>query len=165
VIKVGPNRSGTEKGFTLMEALVALTIFAIGTLMIVPTLFTWVQANSVSLQRDEAARMLESQVAHLAQMGPNQAPWTNVSNTAANFSQARTILDGMASSAMTDLGTAAGFATPLNRPSVGMTASVSYGVVGITDAGGNMLSRVMRLRIAWQGPAGNQLAEERLVQR
>ncbi|MFA9461837.1 type IV pilus modification PilV family protein [Thiohalorhabdus sp. Cl-TMA] len=158
-------RETGEGGFTLMEALVALTIFAIGTLMIVPTMFTWVRANSVSLQRDEAVRILQSQVAHLSQMSVDQAPWTDISNTASNYSQARDLLDGMSESALTDLGTASGFSTPVSTPSVGMTASVSYGVVGIVDAGGNTLSQVMRLRITWDGPAGSQLAEERLVER
>ncbi len=141
-----------------MEALVALTVFAIGTLMIVPTIFAWVQANNVSMQRDAAGRVLESRAADLSQMAPDVSPWTNQAGTADDSSQARGHLTAITASDLNDLGSVA-------RPDVGLNASVKYAVVGITDSGGNLLSRVMRLRVEWDGPGGNRLAEEQWLQR
>jgi len=165
VSEKGLARLTDGRGFTLIEALVAMAVFAIGSLMVIPTIFAWVQANNLSLQRDAAGRIMDSQSAGLSQMAPDQAPWTDIVNTAGNYQAARGILDSLTPSGLTDLGTAAGFATPVSRPSLGMTASVTYAVVGITDSGGNMLSRVMRLRVSWNGPAGSTHAEERLLQR
>lgn len=143
----------------------AMTIFAIGSLMIIPTIFAWVHANNLSMQRDGAGRIMESESAGLSQMAADQDPWTNTTNTAGNYDAARSTLAGISPSSLNDLGTAPGFSTPISRPSLGMTASVSYAVVGITDSGGNLLSRVMRLRVSWNGPDGSTYAEERLLQR
>ena len=156
---------GDRGGFTLMEALVALTVFALGTLMILPSMFAWTRANSVSMQRDEVVRMLGSESAYLQQMDQGRNPWTNTVNTAPNLSQALGVLNGLGTGALTDMGTAPDFTTPLQSQAVGVSASALYGVVAITDSGGNVLSRVMRLQLQWQGPAGRPLSKETIIQR
>jgi type II secretory pathway pseudopilin PulG len=148
-----------------MEALVAMVVFAVGVLMLLPSMFAWTRANTVSMQRDEIVRMMESEAAYLQQMGGGQLPWTNNINTAPNYSQALNTLDGLGTGALTDLGTAPGFNTPLISQNAGVTASALYAVVAITDSGGNVVSNVMRLQFQWQGPTGRTLSNQTIIQR
>lgn len=156
----------SSSGFTLIEALIAMTLFAIGALMLVPTMFAWVEANNLSMQKDEMSRILDSHRGTIRYMDWDHAVWdTTVSpSTAEGFSSARNILD---SASLNDLGSISGFQTSVELGDMGVTASVRYGVVAITDSDGNVFSKLMRLQGSWQGQgrAGNQRTEERLVQK
>jgi len=54
----GQNRG--ETGFTLIEAMIAMGLFAIGSLMLIPAVFTWTYANNIGKQRQRATEILEA---------------------------------------------------------------------------------------------------------
>jgi len=146
------------QGFTLIEALVAMTIFAIGTLMIVPSMFTWVRANAVSMQRDQAAQVLDGDADTLAAQSWDSTQWSNTNSTTNSLNDAiQNRLDNPAYNNWISY----------NASQVPYDAQtdVDYAVVGVTNSVGQEVSRVMKVRIQWNGPAGNQLQETRILQR
>lgn len=146
-----------SEGFTLIEALVAMTIFAIGTIMIVPTMFAWVRANTVSIQRDQAARILGRAADTLAQQGWSSSEWSTA-NTASSLNDA--IQSELDNPSYTNWVSYTASEVPYDAPT-----DVGYAVVGVNNSIGQEILRVMKLRIEWTGPIGNTLQETRLIQR
>ena len=135
-----------------------MTIFAIGAVMVVPTMFAWVRANAVSMQRDEAARILDREGSVLLQGAWSTAEWSGQVGTTGSLATAlETQLDGPAWSDWVTLGP--------SQTGLETTADVDYATVGITDGAGQQVARVMKLRIQWQGPASDTLQATRILQR
>jgi len=63
-------------GFTLIEVLIAMSLFAIAATMVVPTMFAWVQANQLSVQRDRARQALDRVGDEYLQMGWASSAWS-----------------------------------------------------------------------------------------
>lgn len=146
------------QGFTLIEALVAMTVFAIGSMMIVPSMFTWVRANAVSMQRDQAAQVLDREADTLAAQSWDSTEWSNTTSTTSSLNDA--IQNGLNNPAYTNWAAYNASQVPYDA-----ATNVGYAVVGVTNSVGQEVSRVMKVRIQWTGPAGNQLQETRLIQR
>lgn len=135
-----------------------MTIFAIGAVMVVPTMFAWVRANAVSMQRDEAARILDREGSVLLQRAWSTGEWSGQVGTTGSLATAlETQLDGPAWSDWVTLGP--------SQTGLETTADVDYATVGITDGAGQQVARVMKLRIQWQGPASDTLQATRILQR
>ncbi len=161
-----------QRGFTLIEALVALTIFSIGALMVVPALFSWVQANTVSMQRDAIQRILSQAADTLSENPWDSGAWDpaktatfgstyNACTQYQTFSRA--VEEGLSAECLSasDWETYKGY----SRPDLGLqNIAVDYAVLEVTDRLDNP-SRVMKLRMTWQGPAGRTYKEEQFVQR
>ncbi|HKJ88998.1 MAG TPA: type II secretion system protein [Gammaproteobacteria bacterium] len=152
------TRGPEERGFTLIEALIAMTIFAIGSVMVVPTIYAWMHANIVTRQRDQAGRILDRTADTLAQQGWSSAEWSTVSATTSSYPYA--------------LGTALKNPTYNNwvsySPSqVALTTSVNigYAVATITNDLNQPVSKIMKVRVQWTGPENNTLEETRIIQR
>lgn len=145
-------------GFTLIEVLIAMSLFAIAATMVVPTMFAWVQANQLNLQRDRARQALDRIGDGYRQAGWSSGAWTTA-HTASNYDAAvNTVLPGLADSAYSDHGS-------VSLADTGRTADVDYAVVAVIDEQNRPVSRIMRLRAQWPGPAGNTRSEDRLLQR
>lgn len=146
-----------ESGFTLIEALIAMTIFAIGAVMVVPTMYAWVRANTVSQQRDQAGRILDRAADTLAQQGWGSTEWSTGTTTSSFNYAVETLLDNPS---YTNWVSYTASQVPYGEPT-----DIGYAVVGITNSTGQPISRIMKVRIQWTGPAGNNLEQERIVQR
>jgi len=131
----------------------ALTIFAIGALMLVPSLFAWVNANHLSMQRDEVMRILTQAEDRLAYTTSGSV-WSTAQNYS-SFNQGMSNLDSVGYTQWNNF----------DRPQLGINVSVARAVVGVTDSAGNVYSRIMRLRGTWQGPSGATLSATRTLQR
>ncbi|MEF8793610.1 type II secretion system protein [Thiohalorhabdus sp.] len=155
----GTPGKGPEGGFTLIEAMVAMAVFAIGALMLVPTVATWMESNTGRMQQAEAARLLNAYEADISLRQWGDPVWgTTVGATANNESQARNLLQG---AVLQDInGVGGNYSSPRQINDLGMTASINYGVVQVNQ-GGSPVNRLMRLRVQWQGPNGDTLTQQR----
>lgn len=140
-------------GFTLIEALMALGIFAIGALMLLPSMYAWVDANAVSIQRDEAMRILAQAEDTLAYSSPG-----SVWSTEKDVDQFETALDELDNVSYDPWKT-------FSPQDMAVDYTVETAAVGVLDSAGNVTSRIMRLRTEWQGPTGGNLSATRIVQR
>lgn len=140
-------------GFTLVEALMAMGIFAIGAMMLLPAMYAWVDANAVSIQRDEAMRILAQSEDTLAHSSPGSV-WTTEKDVD-QFETALAELDNVSYSTWKTF-------TPQD---MGIDYTVETAAVGVLDSAGNIHSRVMRLRARWQDPTGGNLSATRTIQR
>lgn len=151
----GQNMTAPEgaRGFTLIEALLALTVFAIGAVMLLPAMYAWVDANSLSIQRDEAMRVL-AQAEDVLAYSSSGGEW-DTDRDVADFETALAELDNVTYSTWRTFSPA----------DMEINFTVQNAVVGVTDSGGNVKSRVMRLRANWDSPTGTNLSATRIVQR
>lgn len=145
-------------GFTLIEALVAMAVFAVGALMVVPTIFALSGSNTVSMQRDRAGSLLDSAAGTLAQKGWDTTEWSDTSATTSDFNNAvETQLDNPNYSSWASY-------TASEVP-FQSAADVGYYTVEIVNDVGQPVARVMKVRLQWNGPNGNQLQETRIIQK
>lgn len=135
-----------------------MTIFAIGSLMIVPSMFTWVRANAVSMQRDQAAQVLDGDADTLAAQSWDSTEWSNTSSTTSSLNDA--IQNQLNNPAYNNLVSYNASQVPYDAQT-----DVDFAVVGVTNSVGQEIARVMKVRVQWTGPAGNTLEETRLLQR
>ena len=145
-------------GFTLIEVLIAMSLFAIAATMVVPTMFAWVQANQLSLQRDRARQALDRIGDEYLQADWESGAWTTAHTASSYDAAVNTVLPGLSDSAYSDHGS-------VSLADTGRSADVDYAVVAVIDAQNRQVSRIMRLRAQWPGPAGNTRSEDRLLQR
>ncbi|MFP4560210.1 MAG: type II secretion system protein [Thiohalorhabdus sp.] len=143
---------GKEGGFTLIEALLAMSVFAIGAAMLFPAIFAWVDATSLSLQRDEAMRVLTRSEDTLTYS--TGSVW----DPQATESQYETALETLDSASYSTWKEFAAADLPTKY-------EVQTAVVGVTDTDGNVASRVMRIRVRWDRPGGGTESASRLLQR
>lgn len=149
-----PNNAG----FTLIEVLIAMSLFAIAATMVVPTMFAWTQANHLAAQRDAARQALARIGDEYAQRGWDSPAWSTA-HTASTFGAAvNTVLPGLGDADYTSHGSVA-------LGDTGRTAAVDYAVVSVLDGQNRPVNRIMRLRARWDGPAGQPRLLGRLLQR
>ena len=135
-----------------------MSLFAIAATMVVPTMFAWVQANQLAIQRDRARQVLDRVGDEYLQSGWDSGVWSTA-HTASTFDAAvNSVLPGLSDSAYSDYGSVA-------LADTGRSADVDFAVVAVLDAQNRPVSRIMRLRAQWPGPAGDTRSEDRLLQR
>jgi type II secretory pathway pseudopilin PulG len=154
-----------ETGFTLIEAMIAMGLFAIASLMLIPAVFTWTYANNIGKQRQRATEILEATANQ-----KRQESWSNWSSPvtkstySATLAAAQSCLGNQISSGSA---TCASGGIAFTFPDgVGRHSGKEGGyAIAETVVDGQEVSRVMVLRLQWQDPRGATQAVNRVVQR
>ncbi|KPV40629.1 hypothetical protein AN478_05520 [Thiohalorhabdus denitrificans] len=147
-----PETATREAGFTLIEALIAMSVFAIGAAMLFPAMYTWVEATGLSIQRDEAMRVLTRAEDTLTYS--SGAVW----DSQETYDRYDDALNGLGTVSYSQW-------DQFSPPDMPITYEVETAVVGVTDTAGNVASRVMRVRVQWTSPGGGTETASRILQR